>query len=75
MARASAPASSTAPTRTGTPAAAQGDIPVVTAAMRRINRHRRLTWERKTQENYLRESDRIYEAIRSGSTDWLAELR
>ena len=53
----------------------QGDIPVVTAAMRRINRHRRLTWERKTQENYLRESDRIYEAIRSGSTDWLAELR
>lgn len=53
----------------------QGNMPVLTAAMRRINRRRRLAWERKTQQGYLRESDRIYEAISSGGSDWLAELR
>jgi hypothetical protein len=49
-------------------------VPLVRPAMRLVNRTRWRSWERRTQKEQLRKSNRVYEQIRRGGRDWLAEL-
>ncbi|HEY4428642.1 MAG TPA: hypothetical protein VGN08_10595 [Solirubrobacteraceae bacterium] len=50
------------------------EVPVLGRAMKAIQVRRVVSWERRTQKRRIELSNRIYERIRSGGTDWLAEL-
>jgi hypothetical protein len=49
-------------------------VPGLRSAMRLLNSARWRRWERGTERDQLRESERIYERIRAGGPDWLDEL-
>jgi hypothetical protein len=49
-------------------------LPGVGAAARLINRQRWRRWERRLERHQIRQSQRIYERIQAGGSDWLAEL-
>jgi hypothetical protein len=46
----------------------------LSTAARVVNGARWRLWESRIQRRHLRQSERIYESIRSGGSDWLAEL-
>jgi hypothetical protein len=49
-------------------------IPPLGPAMRLVNRLRWRAWERRLAAQHLRQSERMYEKISRGGSDWLAEL-
>jgi hypothetical protein len=49
-------------------------VPLLGAAPRAANRLRWRAWERRLRRSHLRESQRIYELIRSDRAEWLAEV-
>jgi hypothetical protein len=50
-------------------------VPGAHSAMRLLNRARWRRWEHSTERHHARESQRIYERIRAGGSDWVDELR
>jgi hypothetical protein len=48
--------------------------PALGAPLRLLNRARWRSWERKVEAGHLRQSERIYEQIRRGEPDWLAQF-
>ncbi len=48
--------------------------PGLHSAMRLINRQRWLRWERGRERQLARESETVYNKIRDGGPEWLAEL-
>jgi hypothetical protein len=49
-------------------------VPVLESAVRLVNRERWRRWERRVENEHLRRSQGIYERIRAGGADWLAEF-
>lgn len=49
-------------------------VPGLRTALRGLNRERWRRWEQRVEQQHLRQSERIYERIRAGGSDWLAEL-
>jgi hypothetical protein len=49
-------------------------VPLLGAAPRAASRLRWRVWERRLRNSHLRESQRIYELIRTDSPEWLSEL-
>jgi hypothetical protein len=49
-------------------------VPVLESAVRLVNRERWRRWERRVENEHLQRSQAIYERIRAGGTDWLAEF-
>jgi hypothetical protein len=49
-------------------------LPGMGPVMRPLNRQRWRRWERRTAQKHLRQSQLLYERIRSGGEDWLAEF-
>jgi hypothetical protein len=49
--------------------------PGLRSAMRLVNRLRWRRWERELEDRLARESEAMYEKIKLGGSDWLAELR
>jgi hypothetical protein len=60
--------------RAGSPRPLRSPVPGARPAMRLLNRLRWRRWERGVERRHVRESQRIYELIRAGGTDWLSEL-
>ena len=48
--------------------------PGLRAAVRLVNRLRWLRWERATEKSLARQSEAVYEQIRAGGSQWLAQL-
>jgi hypothetical protein len=51
-----------------------GRVPVVGSAMRLLNSRRWRKWERAVEKQHLERSQRIYDRIRAGGTEWLSEF-
>ncbi len=49
-------------------------LPLAGPLVRRLNRRRRSSWERRTQQAYLERSEELYARIQRGGSDWLSEL-
>jgi hypothetical protein len=61
--------------RAGAPAPLRlSSTPGLRAIMRLLNRRRWVRWEHEVSAKHLQQSQLIYERIRSGSSDWLAEF-
>jgi hypothetical protein len=60
--------------RTGPGPPPLADVPLVGALTRRLNGLRWRRWERGVEADLVAQSERIYERIRAGGSDWLAEL-
>jgi hypothetical protein len=53
---------------------ALSSLPGARAIMRPLNRRRWLRWEREVAAKHVQQSQLIYEKIRSGGSDWLADF-
>jgi hypothetical protein len=53
---------------------AGSELPVLGSALELVNRARWRRWEASTQRRHLRQSQLIYEKIRRGDPDWLADV-
>jgi hypothetical protein len=60
--------------RMGLPPLPLSSVPGVGVAVRRANGLRWRRWERGVEARHLRQSERLYERIKAGGTDWLAEF-
>jgi hypothetical protein len=60
--------------RTGPPPLPLSGVPGLGVAVRRLNGLRWRRWERGVEARHVRQSERVYERIKAGGLDWLAEF-